>query len=57
MITKGKKIKVANKGKKKISIPAKGRSNVKEKDEVCLIDDVLISERLYCCDDECCCLI
>ena len=57
MITKGKKIKGANKGKKKISIPAKGRSKVKEKDEVCLIDDVLITERLYCCDDECCCLI
>lgn len=55
MITKGKKTKSSNKAKKKISTPAKSRS--KAKDDVCVIDDVLITERLYCCDDECCCVI
>ncbi len=55
MITKEKKIKGSKKSKKKISTPAKSRS--KAKDDVCMLDDVLINEQLYCCDDECCCVI
>ncbi len=50
-----KKIK-KEKGKKKIGISSKVRAKPKVKDEVCVIDDVLLTEQRYCCDDECCCL-
>ncbi len=56
MITKGKKIKNTSKDKKKSGLPAKGR-RAKAKDDVCVLDDVLITEQVYCCEDECCCLI
>lgn len=57
MIAKGKKINSGGKGKKKITAPAKARSKPKIKDDVCVLDDVIVTEQLYCCDDECCCLI
>lgn len=52
-----KKTKDTDKGKKRISAPSKGRSRSKVNDEVCLISDIVLAERLYCCDDECCCLL
>lgn len=57
MATTRKKAKAADKGKKKISTPSEGRSRPKVKDEVCIIADVALTEELYCCDDECCCLM
>lgn len=46
----------ADKNKKKIKSPSKGRSSPKiKKDEVCAISDVVLKEPVYCCDDECCC--
>ncbi len=57
MAITGKKNKLAEKSKKKVSDPSKGRSRPKVKDEVCLIDGVVLTERLYFFDDECCCLM
>ncbi len=57
MAITGKKNKDSDKSKKKLSTPSKGRSRPKVKDEVCVINDVVLTERVYCCDDECCCLM
>jgi hypothetical protein len=56
MATIPKKGKDAVKGKKK-SIPAKGRSKDKAKDDVCVIEELVVEEKTWCCDDECCCLM
>lgn len=56
MATIGKKDKHPDKGKKKTGA-LKGKTRPKIKDEVCVIEDVVLTERLYWCDDECCCLM
>lgn len=57
MTTTRKKNKSADKGKKKISAPSKHASRPEVSDAVCVIDSVVLTEQLYCCDDEYCCLM
>jgi hypothetical protein len=53
MVTR-KKIKPAGAIKKKSGIPAKGRSKPKAKEDVCVMDEVLVKEQGLCCDYWCC---
>jgi hypothetical protein len=55
MTTTRKQGKHADKDKKKIGAPSKTRSRPKLKDEVCVLDELVFTERITCCDDECCC--
>jgi hypothetical protein len=53
MATMQKKKIHADKGKKKMAGPAKGKGKPKVKDEVCVIADLIRTEELYCCEDRC----
>jgi len=54
MATTRKKIRPIDKGKKKAGMPAKGRSKLKAKDGVCVMDEAPIREQSLCCDYWCC---
>lgn len=56
MATTRKKSELADKGTKKKGAPSKARNKTDVKDEVCIFAGAVMTEHLYLCDDECCCL-
>ncbi len=57
MVLKRKKIEKIGKDKKRTGLGTKGRSKRKADDSVCVLNDILVTEQVYCCDNECCCLL
>lgn len=55
MATIRKKGSHTGKDKKKNAGFAKGGKKQKAKDDVCVLNEVVMTERLFCCESDCCC--